>query len=155
MTILNSFDSKPNLPYNVNMGKLVDKNSLGLAPSWYFEDAYLDHYNDHWRYAWPNPSFPYSTGIHSDRFKNKIGIEIRKWVEESVPGTVIHEYMNKSYRRYYSKDHSWEHSYEQSNWWRVFYFEDEHSATVFRLKFAEYIQDVTDKHPTDCLEEET
>lgn len=137
------------------MGKLIDKSLLFPSPAWYFEDAYLDHYNDHWRFAWPNPSFPYSVAIHSDKFNNKIAIEIRRWIEENVPNTVIHEILDKSYRRYYGPDRDWDHSYEQSNRWRVLHFEDEHSVTVFRLKFSEYIQEVTDRHPTDCFEKET
>ena len=118
-------------------------------PRWYFEDAWFDYTNNgSYKYSWPNPSFPFHASIHYDDLEdNKIKIEIRKWIELNIQDTVILDYIDKSYRKYYGESHDWHSSYEVSNKWMVFYFEDEHSALAFRLRFSNLITEVTNKHP--------
>ena len=134
--------------YTIIMGKLITVDELQKTAIWYFEDAYYHSSGNKYAFAWPNPTFPYTVAIHSDdlRDRNDIRISIRRWIETNFTETVIVHHLDKSYRRYTKKD-DWESSYEVSNMWTVFYFEEETAATMFALRFSEYVKPVTDEHP--------
>lgn len=131
------------------MGRLVYLNNLELDASWYFPDAIYNRERSNYNYRWPNPAFPHSAAIHQEDLisQNDKKIAIRKWIEECITETVIVDVLDKSYRRYTDEENSWEKSYEVHNKWVVFYFENEHSATMFQLKFSEWTKPVTDEHP--------
>jgi len=129
------------------MGQLLSRDELKPNPYWYFEDAY---YCDGWCYEWPNPSYPYQMAIHDDNLQsNKKLIEIRKWITENIVDTVIHAGVNKSYFQYYDENEKWRDGYQIHNKWTTFHFENEHSATMFKLRFGDIIQEITDKHPRE------
>lgn len=140
------------------MGQLIHIDSIPNA-DWYFEDAHWlgSSMYEGWKYTWPSPQFPIMLGIHSDNFTNPLKIEIRRWIEITLAETVLIDKIDKSYRMYYGTD--WERvdrfsSYDSryrdvSNRWYRFHFENEESAVAFKLRFGEYIQPITDKHPTE------
>jgi hypothetical protein len=132
------------------MGSLVTLNSLALDPSWYFPDSHYSWESRRWVYKWPSEYFSHVVGIHADDFRSHPArkTEIRKWIEINVEGTVIINEIDKNYRVYYGKERDWDHSYERTNKWYAFYFESEESAFMFRLRFSEYIKEITDLHPT-------
>lgn len=74
--------------------------------------------------------------------------EVRKWIEINAEGTVIVDVIDKSYRVYFGKERDWDHSYERPNRWSGFYFESAESALLFRIRFSDYIKEITDLHPT-------
>jgi hypothetical protein len=134
------------------MGQLLFKDDIKRA-DWYFKDAYygaMGSTQGSWHYIWPNAEFPSQAAIHADEMlDNKIFI--RKWVERRDVGTVIHEYIRKSYRVFYSTDQKkrdWEHTSEISNCWNVFYFEDSETALAFTLRFSDLVRPMTEDHPT-------
>lgn len=131
------------------MGTLTTLDKLMPDANWYFEDAYQT--NSHpkaYAYTWPNPAFPHQVAIHSDRIKQCTLLpSIRRWVERNLSETVIYSVIDKSYRIYWGEDWDWDHSRERHNAWFVFYFEDEHSAAMFKLAFADHVTEVADYHP--------
>lgn len=132
------------------MGKLITLDHLVPDPTWYFPDAYYTWESRRWIYKWPSEVFPHMISIHSDdleQHKARKG-EIRRWIEANADGTVIYKEIDKKYRIYYGEQRDWDHSYEQPNTWCCFYFEDEESALMFKLRFSEYIKELTDLHPT-------
>lgn len=138
--------------YTIAMGRLIYLNNLDLDASWYFPDAYYNRNTNNYAYPWPNLSYPHSVAIHQEDISNHIKVTIREWVEESIQETVIVDVVDKSYRKVINKSEEWElstwdKSYEVVNRWVVFYFRNEHSLTIFKLKFSEYIKPVTDEHP--------
>ena len=132
------------------MGSLVTLESLCPDPSWYFTDARYSSESRRWVYKWPNDCFSHVVGIHDEDFQSnpERKTEIRKWIEINVEGTVILNEISKNYRVFYGKERDWYHSYERTNKWYAFYFESEESALMFRLRFSEYIKEITDLHPT-------
>ena len=133
------------------MGKVLSLDHASDTADWYFSDAYyssrggLDH---RWQFPWPNSEFPEQVAIHSEDI-NKIAI--RKWIERNDVGTVIHEYVRKSYRVWWSEDpkkRDWDHTSEIVNNWYCFYFEDSESALAFRLRFSDLVKPMTEDHPT-------
>lgn len=131
------------------MGQLVTLEDIKDKAQWYFEDAYYSSGHGKYVNSWPNGSFPYFAAIHSEDLsgRNDIRISIRKWVENNLSETVIVDVIDKSYRRYTDEENSWDKSYEVQNRWVVFYFEEETTATMFRLKFSEYVKPITSEHP--------
>ena len=138
------------------MGRLIRLGDI-VDPSWYFDDAWYDPTNGgQHKYAWPNPSFPYRICIPFKCIEdNKVKIEIRRWIELHIQDTVIIDYVNKSYRVYYGNQivsdpyDFWDASYDRSNNWVIFYFEDQHSATAFRLRFSDLVKEIFDRFPED------
>jgi hypothetical protein len=118
-------------------------------PQWYFADVYRPYGEDFYRFPWPNTAFPNMVAIHADEFKETdLRLHVRRWVELNLRETVIIEIIDKSYRKYYDEaEKDWDHSYEIKNNWYTFSFEDEHSATMFALRFADVVRPVTAKHP--------
>jgi len=142
-------DNKWHCHLYYNMGRLVYLRDLGLDARWYFPDAYYYAERREFVYAWPNPAYLHKVAIHSEDLNgiNDRRIAIRKWVEENLQETVICDILDKSYREFLDEEKSWEHSYEVSNKWAVFYFDNELSASIFALRFSEWIRPITDKKP--------
>jgi hypothetical protein len=135
------------------MGQLINKDDIHNA-DWYFEDAYYSTEGRRYVYSWPNNSYLYSVSIHADDL-NRTGKKplLRRWIELNLQETVIFSRVDNTYHKYYGTNHSWENSYEKVNQWFVFYFENEHSATLFRLAFSELVKTITKHHP-DSPEDE-
>lgn len=138
------------------MGQLINKDyltsgaAIALDISWYLEDAYYSWDSRRWAYTWPSKSLPYSCAIHRDDFKRHLKPAIRVWVEKNIYSAVIYEEISKNYRYYYdSEDRSWDRSYEISNVWVVFYFTDADDALMFKLKFSDYVREITELHPKE------
>lgn len=132
------------------MGRLVTLDEIRELAEWHFEDAHHDAFNgNRYVFTWPNPTFPHTVAIHSDDLKdrNDIKISIRKWIEINLSETVLVHRLDKSYRIYIKKDKDWDSSYEVPNVWTVFYFEESEAATMFALRFSEYVRPVTNEHP--------
>jgi len=131
------------------MGRLVALADLDLTPHWYFSDTWYSSEGRRYVYKWPSPDFPYSVAIHADDIDNHNGIKIkiRQWIERTLSEIVIFSVIDKNYRVYFGKDRDWDSSYERTNKWYVFYFEDEHSAMVFRLAFSDLVKEITELHP--------
>lgn len=78
-------------------------------------------------------------------------ISIRKWIDRNDIGTVIYEYIRKSYRVWWSTDpkkRDWNYTSEISNCWEVFHFEDSEVALAFSLRFNDLVRPITEDHPT-------
>lgn len=129
------------------MGKLAHLHEIKEEAHWYFDDTYYS--NGRYVFVWPSSNYSYSAAIHADDLigKNYILIAIRRWIEINLTETVITDIVNKSYTMYVDEQKSWDTSYEISNQWRVFYFEEEMTASAFRLRFSEYIKKMTNEHP--------
>lgn len=132
------------------MGRLVYLADLDLDARWYFPDAHYVPERNIYSYEWPNSAYQYKAAIHSDDFDNHNDrrIEIRKWIEENIVETVICDVLDKSYRLYYHGELNWKKSYQMPNEWVIFYFENEYSASIFSLRFSEWIKPITDEHPS-------
>lgn len=139
--------------YNYCMGKLIFKEDIKAA-DWYFRDAYYSSNGGseaRWVYKWPNPEFPIQAAIHADEMLDN-RIAIRKWIDRNDVGTVIYEYIRKTYRVWYSTDpkkRDWDHTSEISNCWNVFHFEDSEATLAFTLQFSHLVRVVTEDHPTN------
>ena len=131
------------------MGRLITLEHLDIEPTWYFSDAHYSIDARRYVYKWPSPDFPYCVAIHSDdiRIYGDRKIKIRRWIEQTISETVILSIIDKGYRVYYGEKRDWDSSYERKNDWYAFYFDDEHSATMFRLTFSELVKEITDLHP--------
>jgi len=135
------------------MGKLLFKDDIKHA-DWYFKDAYYKSHGgglSEWSYKWPNPEFPNQAAIHADEMLDN-RLSIRKWIDRNDVGTVIYEYIRKSYRVWWSSDpkkRDWEYTKEISNCWIVFHFEDSEAALAFTLQFSNLVRPITEDHPTD------
>ena len=129
------------------MGRLTTIDKLELPLNWHFEDAYYN--NGKWHISFPNSNYLYRLAIHNDtlRENNALRIEIRKWIERNIDDLVIIEHIDKTYFQYYSETRARNGGYQISNNWSGFYFEKEESAIMFKLKFGEFITEVTEKHP--------
>ena len=132
------------------MGKLLFKVDIKHA-DWYFKDAYYKSHGGgpaEWSYKWPNPEFPIHVAIHNDEIDN---IAVRKWIDRNDVGTVICEYVRKSYRVWYSSDpkkRDWDNTSEISNCWYSFWFEDSEAALAFSINFVDVVRPLTEDHPT-------
>ncbi len=129
------------------MGKLAFLEKIRDEGNWYFSDAHWSTDSRKCAFAWPNPDYAFSAGIHFDKVTNKLRIAIRKWIEQNLDGTVIVSTVDHNYHRYYGEERTWDNSYQVSNYWMVFHFEDESSELAFRLIFSEYVTPVTKHHP--------
>ena len=132
------------------MGKLLFKEDANKNADWYFKDAYYSSgggNSAYWHYKWPSPEFPNQVAIHAEEMlDNKISI--RKWIDCTDVGTVIYEYIRKSYRVWWGTSRDWDKTSEISNYWEVFHFEDGESALAFSLRFGDLIRPITEDHPT-------
>jgi hypothetical protein len=134
------------------MSNLITRHYINatstLGPSWYFPDAYFSVDARAYKYAWPNPAFPAHVAINDDDMTNARRIEIRRWIEQHVAGTVIADFPDKSYRIYFNDKYEWGKHWEINNKWHVFYFVLKQDAMMFKLAFSEYVKPLTDTHPT-------
>jgi hypothetical protein len=92
----------------------------------------------------PCEEFPHEVAIDNEVFdkNDKLHRDIRKFIENQLPDTVILKRLGLMY--YYAYDRSsngWQvnHSYSQ------FFFESEESAIMFKLHFYEHVTDVKTK----------
>lgn len=129
------------------MGKITSLEAIRDEGHWYFEDARWSSETRKCTFKWPSEQYPCAVGIHTDRITNPIRIEIRKWVEQNLDGTVIYSQVDHTYHKYYDRERTWDNSYQISNYWMVFYLEDEASELAFRLRFSNYIAEITKHHP--------
>jgi len=138
------------------MGKLLTlgdlRNNEGRLAVWYFKDAYYDGYSNKcgYRFKWPNDAFPHCVVIHEDDIDDNRPT-IRRWIEQTIVGTVIYGTEDKTYRVWYSSDpdkQDWDHTSVIHNTWLQFYFEDSEDALAFALRFNDLVKPMTDNHPT-------
>lgn len=127
------------------MGSLISLSEAHSKASWYFKEAYYTNGNWYCDIEKESECWPYKIGIHQDDLERSHKIEIRKWVQESIPDTVIHATLDLSYQHQYGD--RWDQCYEISNYWTVFFFESESSALLFKMQFANLIQEITNHHP--------
>lgn len=130
------------------MGKLCTLNEVMRVDrvDWYLPEA------PYGTRRWPSPAFPHVVTIHYDTLYQATAkkIEIRKWIEEVLPPTtVVRTVIDKSYNRYWGPRKKYDEGHKQDNRWVAFYFEDEHSAALFRLRFSEWVKGISEKHPDD------
>ena len=133
------------------MGKLITLTELSATESdkatWYLADSYFNCDKRCYNFPWPNKEFPYTVAIHADEIlDNKLSI--RKWIERNDVGTVIYEYVRKSYTVWRGPSRDWDKTTEISNCWNVFYFEDSETALAFTLQFSNLVRPMTENHPT-------
>lgn len=131
----------------MHMGQLKYIADLDLDLDWYFEDAYRLY--DKWNIEFPNKQYLYSQAIHFDTFRDTVGLKIwiREWIENSIDDLVFMTIDDKTYFRYYNEERRWDGRYQVSNRWRLFHFSSEESSLMFKLRFGEYIKEVTTIHP--------
>lgn len=133
------------------MGKLLSREDAAEHADWHFSDAYYSSSGGtsaRWQYPWPNKEFPNHVAIHNDEINL---ISIRKWIERNDVGTVVYEYIRKTYRVWYSTDpkkRDWDNTSEISNNWYSFWFEDSEAALAFNLNFVDVVRPLTEDHPT-------
>lgn len=129
------------------MGQLLFHKNIDNAP-WYFEDAWYNSDKRRFDFPWPNQAYPHEVGMHEEAvMAAKAKPSIRRWIELNLQETVIYSVVDNTYHKYYGKERTWEQSYEVRNMWLVFHFENEHSATMFRLAFSELARPITKHHP--------
>lgn len=138
------------------MGRLVRLRDLGLDATWYFEDAYwTTSAAGSYQYAWPSKNFPHQLCMHRDEFQYASRkLEIRRWIENLIPDTVIFDSVEMDYKKYYGKSYEWEKKYDIHNTWYRFSFENENSAIMFKLAFSDWIKPITKWHPDRPEDEE-
>lgn len=135
------------------MGQLLFVSNIDNAP-WYFKDSYYNSETRKFGFPWPNDSYPFPVSIpESHAVKAEAKSRIRSWIELNLPETVIYSVVDNSYHVYYGEDHSYNNAYTRRNTWLVFHFDNEHSALVFSLAFADLVKPITKHHP-DCPEDE-
>jgi hypothetical protein len=138
------------------MGRLVTLNTLGLDATWFFDDAYwVSSGPGSYKFDWPSKNFPHQFCMHKDNFQHiKRKSEIRKWIENTISDTVIFDSVDMDYKKFYGKSYEWEKKYDIRNTWYRFSFENEHSASMFRLAFSDWIQPMSKWHPDRPQDEE-
>ena len=131
------------------MGRLVYLHQLDLDARWYFPDAYYNVEKDRYRYPWPNLAYSNMVSIHEDtlKYSGDRRIIIRNWVEQNLQETVIYDVIDKSYFKYF--DNKMRNGYEVSNKWSAFYFDNEHSTSIFTIRFCDWVMPITNTHPKD------
>ena len=129
------------------MGRLTYLTDINSDARWYFPDAVYLSEKRAYSFEWPSLAYPHTIAIHNDDLSNENRIIIRKWIEVCLSETVIVNTVDRSYRRFIDEEKSWDKSYEVSNIWTVFYFDNEQSETMFRLRFSQWIKPVTYEHP--------
>jgi hypothetical protein len=151
------------------MGKLItlsdfhcsrDRRIPVIDASWYFSDAYWSGESNQYLFNWPSSDFPHAVHVHDDKLGRGYGnskkerVRIRKWIEWSIPDTVIIDTVENRYRKYYGKDYEWDRSYDVDNSWSRFSFENGESATMFALAFSELVSTPQAWHPDRPEDEE-
>lgn len=136
------------------MGQLLFEKDI-TNPPWYFEDAWYSSEDRRFIFPWPNQAYPHTVAMHENAvMANKSKPTIRRWIEQNLQETVIYSVVDNSYRKFYGKDHSYQSGYEKRNIWLVFYFDNEHSAAMFKLAFADLARPITKHHPEYPEDEE-
>ena len=129
------------------MGQLLFLKDITNTP-WYFKDVWYDSNTRIFRYSWPNEAFPHAVAMHEENVTDsKSKPEIRRWVERNLQETVIYSVVDNTYHKYYGKERTWQQAHEIRNIWLVFHFEDEQSATLFKLAFSNLAAPITKHHP--------
>lgn len=135
------------------MGQLISRDDIQSTATWYFRDARFKS-SAGYVYLWPSLDFPFRCHINMEHLDNDSRILIRKWIANMIPDTVIVDYVECNYRKYYGEHMSWDRSYEVVNAWSRFHFEDEHSLTMFKLAFLHLVRPITKHHPDHPEDEE-
>lgn len=154
------------------MGRLVTFSQLTPDPSWHFETAWYDHdYQGNpwskerggWRYEPEKETSGVTLYVHEEKISDiyatavtfPLRVEIRRWVEETIPDTVIlssdtrnyfvhHEYVNDKGVTKSTQANERRHIYYR------FRFEHDESALMFKIKFGELVaSEPTVLHPRD------
>lgn len=130
------------------MGQL--KFYTAVDAEWNFKDYYFN--GDRYKFKWPNEAYPVMVSIHEKHLKDVDGlkVQINHWIEDNLSETVIYDILDNSYRVVHKDVESWkqwERSWDVSNNWYRFFFRKEESATIFKLKFSEYITPITEDSP--------
>ncbi len=133
------------------MGQLIGYDTVVKDAPKYFSGAY---YSDgRYRIQWPHPNWLYVCSIHrSDIDTSDLLCKLNEWIEDNITETVIYNFIRKSYkvvRKDIESWKKWEYSRELDNSYYVFYFRKSSSALAFKIKFGEYIREITDKSPKD------
>jgi hypothetical protein len=130
------------------MGILVQLEIANDQAQWYFSDASysMADNNAKYRYKWPSLDFPHCIAIHDDEMNDSKPI-IRKWIEHNNVGTVIHDFVRKSYRIWWGESRDWDKTREISNCWHRFHFEESESSLMFALQFSDIVRPITEDHP--------
>lgn len=108
------------------------------SADFYITNAYWD--SNRYKFQWPCNDYPFSAAIHYTEFREhqSLKIEIRKWIEHNLSETVIFDHVDKSY---------WDNNlkFQVYSYWIQFWFEDENSCLMFKLKFGEYCSEITER----------
>lgn len=151
----------PPLPFtDISMPNLISVNDFRgdhpkLRPVLYFTDAYKG-YNDGWQFT-IEKDYPYIANIHIDTIDEetkeshrKFWIDLRKWVERTCAGDVLHQYKSMNYRWWWNRTAKGEWDKEYSDvkhgYWYL-YFEFESDYKMFILMHGEKITKVEKYHP--------
>lgn len=136
------------------MGKLLTQDQLTPDVSWHFTNAYWSSDKGRWMARHPDPSWPAMCAIHDDNFERSsynptpdLKQEIRRWIEASLPDNVLLDYKELDYQYYRGEYKGWDSCWSMQNRYRLFYFESNESALLFKLRFSEVIVPVTYNHP--------
>jgi hypothetical protein len=122
----------------VNLANLKHADSIA---EYYFNDARWN--GNGYSFEWPSKNFPYMAAIHHDAFNDNPGLRlfIRKWADSCMNETIIIHTKDMTYFDYTYKC-------QIPNYWTTFSFDREESLLVFKLKFSDYVSEITNKHPT-------
>lgn len=133
------------------MGQLITYRDALYNATKYFSGA--RYYDNTYRIEWPHPDWPDSCAIPSSVVtSDDLLYKLNNWIEDNISETIIYEFVRKSYRVVMKDVESWkkwDYSKELDNSYYVFYFRKSASALAFKLKFGEYIREITDKSPND------
>ena len=138
------------------MGRLISIDKVRPDAQWYFDDAYFNSGgHGSYMFEWPNKTFPHQLSIHKNDIDNlNMKPKIRRWIENTISDTVIFDYLNMDYKKYYGKSYEWDKYFIIYNSWYRFHFENVHSASMFALTFSEVIKPLTKWHPDTPEDEE-
>lgn len=129
------------------MGRLATLSELtqGLGADWYFTEF------ENGQPVLPSDEFKHDVAINNDTFKQHHGLKniIRKFVTENVTDLVLVDEVTEDYFHYWSTRgprYDWDGGH--IHWgFHIFYFQEENEAVLFKLRFSEYIAELTPYDP--------
>lgn len=123
-----------------------------LDPSWYFPDAHYEtSYNrgEGWRYS-DESGFPHLSAIHDKQWKKEMKVELRRFIERRLLGSVLYSKndLSYSYRSSYVRDGK-DHAFDSkvSHLYHEFRFEESDDQMLFHLQYAGLLSEVNERHP--------
>lgn len=136
------------------MGQLIVADDLGGGRAkWYFPDAHWNSSRSRWDFT-IRSGFPHVVTMHNDLFDAygrdpKVPIRIRRWIEDNLTCSVVLDKLDLEYQWCWNpQERSWDRNYESvRHGYRMFHFEREADAVLFKLAHGDLITTPRVDHP--------